>query len=468
MKAFFAIAALSWKQAIRSRFFLVLLVLTLLWSLSIPLAIAETNAADFLRVLLLYSLSGITFLLGSAAIWLGCFAMTSDLENGQINLTVTKPVSRTALYTAKWLGVFSLTLTLMAIASTAVYLLLMYRFNNSGFDAEQKEKIREEVLTARKVYLPKRADYNTRAKEILEKKLSAVSTRSNFDLNELHHEAVKEAVAEDSKSLYKQPKIWVWENLPADRKEKFSLRYRLYVNQISKDNQRKTKIFWQVGVPQLTSNETSGRPVVEKSGNYQIYFYPLTEIPEEILSGVFTEKKLPSNWHGIAPDGKVFMAMVNFDDQKSDQYIQPGDGPALLLKAATFPENFIRSVLVSAIALAVLSALGCTLGAICSMPTAVFIACSYLAAGTIASLMIGNGPLANTGEAGQFMAKAVLTAVIPLQEFDTTSLLAGGELIEWKLVWKVFFNFFICRTLPLAVIGIWIYRRRELGMAVKR
>ena len=69
---------------------------------------------------------------------------------------------------------------------------------------------------------------------------------------------------------------------------------------------------------------------------------------------------------------------------------------------------------------------------------------------------------------GQNLAKLLLIIVIPLQAFDVTELLSTGELIEFSLIWRLFFNFFILRGLPLFLFGMWMYRKRELGLAVRK
>ena len=58
--------------------------------------------------------------------------------------------------------------------------------------------------------------------------------------------------------------------------------------------------------------------------------------------------------------------------------------------------------------------------------------------------------------------------MIPLQAFESTSLVANGELIEWSSIWQVVWFYFLCRALPLFALGIYFYRRRELGLVIRK
>ncbi len=122
-----------------------------------------------------------------------------------------------------------------------------------------------------------------------------------------------------------------------------------------------------------------------------------------------------------------------------------------------------------ALELLILSGLGCAFGGFLSLPTAIFVVVSYLLFGTFAILMSGMSYI--SGAADQFaqsIAKVLLWIVIPLQAFESTSLVANGELIEWSSIWQVVWFYFLCRALPLFALGIYFYRRRELGLVIRK
>ena len=70
---------------------------------------------------------------------------------------------------------------------------------------------------------------------------------------------------------------------------------------------------------------------------------------------------------------------------------------------------------------------------------------------------------------GYVLGRILLTAVIPLQKFSMSEFVANGELIELSLMWNVILFQVILKGLPLVLLGIWIYSKREFAMAsVKR
>ena len=104
------------------------------------------------------------------------------------------------------------------------------------------------------------------------------------------------------------------------------------------------------------------------------------------------------------------------------------------------------------------------------MPTAIFMVISYLLFGSFATLLTDQSFYISTSfdKIGQLIAEAVLLVVIPLQAFDVTDLLANGELVEFSFIWELFFKYFILRGIPFFLFGIWCYRRRELGLVVRK
>ena len=130
----------------------------------------------------------------------------------------------------------------------------------------------------------------------------------------------------------------------------------------------------------------------------------------------------------------------------------------------------MMAMLVMMIQLLLLSGLACAFGGFLTMPTAVFVVVSYLLLGSFSTLLTDQSFFVSTAwdHLGQALAKLLLIVVIPLQAFDVTELLSTGELIEFSLIWRLFFNFVILRGLPLFLFGMWMYRKRELGLAVRK
>jgi len=143
-----AIAGLTWKAALRFKLFLVIAVLLLITVVGLPLVIKDDGTAQgFIQIILTYTLSCITVLLGLATLWLSCGTLARDIEECQIQVVATKPVARWQIWLGKWLGIVSLNAVLLAISGGSVYGLLLYR--TAQKPAEVQAILHNEIMVAR-------------------------------------------------------------------------------------------------------------------------------------------------------------------------------------------------------------------------------------------------------------------------------------------------------------------------------
>src|SRR5260370_7920339 len=128
MQRLVAIAWLTWKAARRFRLFLVITVLLLASVAAVPLLLKDDGTArGFTQILLTYTLSTITALLGLSTLWLACGTLARDIEEGQIQVVATKPIARWQIWLGKWLGLLSLNAALLAVSGASVYGVLQCR-----------------------------------------------------------------------------------------------------------------------------------------------------------------------------------------------------------------------------------------------------------------------------------------------------------------------------------------------------
>src|SRR5580765_633772 len=128
MQRILAIATLTWKAAFRFRLFWVLTVLLLGSVVVLPLLLKDDGTArGFTQILLTYTLSVITALLGFSTLWLSCGTLARDIEECQIQVVATKPVARWQIWVGKWLGILSLNAALLVLSGACVYGLLLWR-----------------------------------------------------------------------------------------------------------------------------------------------------------------------------------------------------------------------------------------------------------------------------------------------------------------------------------------------------
>ena len=148
MQRILAISWLTWKAALRFKLFLVIAALLILAVVGLPLIIKDDGTArGFTQILLTYTLSAVTALLGLSTLWLSCGTLARDIEECQIQVVATKPIARWQIWIGKWLGIMSLNALLLALSGACIYGLLQWRA--SKLPAEEQKILREQVLVAR-------------------------------------------------------------------------------------------------------------------------------------------------------------------------------------------------------------------------------------------------------------------------------------------------------------------------------
>src|SRR5579862_4015916 len=148
MQRILTITGLTWKAALRFKLFLVIAVLLFAAVVGLPLLIQDDGTArGFTQIILTYTLSAITALLGFSTLWLACGTLARDIEECQMQVVVTKPIARWQIWLGKWLGIISLNAALLAISGACVYGLLQWRATR--LPAKEQEVLHNEVLIAR-------------------------------------------------------------------------------------------------------------------------------------------------------------------------------------------------------------------------------------------------------------------------------------------------------------------------------
>ena len=122
------IAALTWKAAFRLRFIWVMVILLLLAVGGLPAMLRDDGSAKGMaQIILTYTLSMTTGILGFSTLWLAVGSMAQDIGQCQMQMVATKPIARWQIWLGKWLGIMGLNLLLLGLAGTVVYAMVEYR-----------------------------------------------------------------------------------------------------------------------------------------------------------------------------------------------------------------------------------------------------------------------------------------------------------------------------------------------------
>src|SRR5436853_6978269 len=87
----------------------------------------DGTARAFTQILLTYTLTTISALLGISTLWLACGTLARDIEECQMQVVAVKPIARWQIWLGKWIGLMSLNAALLALSGGSVYGLLQWR-----------------------------------------------------------------------------------------------------------------------------------------------------------------------------------------------------------------------------------------------------------------------------------------------------------------------------------------------------
>ncbi|MGA2802432.1 MAG: hypothetical protein ABSE97_08720 [Verrucomicrobiota bacterium] len=458
MQRLLAIAWLTWKAAFRFRLFLVVAVLLLAAVVGLPLLLKDDGTArGFTQILITYTLSVITALLGLSTLWLSCGTLARDIEECQIQVVATKPIARWQIWLGKWIGIMSLNAALLALSGASVYGLLQWRANK--LPAAEQKVLREQVLVARGVAkgLNYNSEIDTQTEQLLQERLKETQV-SSVDLPE-----VRRQIREQVKANYQLvPPSYTREwridlgfvkNFLHNR----PLQLRVKFNTAQYSIPSSTFIgLWQVGLPGTTKLWRSA-PMSLSANTYHEF-----EIPPDLFDskGVLT---------------------IDFLNANNTSLLFPlEDGIEVLYPEGGFMLNYARGLMIIFFWMALLAAIGLTSASFLSFPVAAFFSLATLvvvfSSGTLAdavesgTIMGGNG---ETGVMGHSVADAVLIpafkgflAVIHLVKgFSPIDSLSSGLAIPWSELGMAFVQIVLLLGGIIGLIGIGLFSRRELATA---
>jgi hypothetical protein len=458
MQRILAISWLTWKAALRFKLFLVIAVLLILAVVGLPLVIKDDGTAQgFTQIILTYTLSAITALLGLSTLWLSCGTLARDIEECQIQVVATKPIARWQIWIGKWLGIVSLNAALLAISGACVYGLLQWRATKLPM-AEQKI-LREEVLVARGSAKEKSfdADIDAAAEKVLQERLknSPVTTADLPEVQKEIREQVKaelQVVPPGYTSRPWQIDLGFAKNFLRDK----PLQLRVKFNAANKSSTGTFLAAWQVGDPNSQKIWQSG--------------------PMSLAPDTFHEFEIPANLF----DDKGVLTIVFANANNMALSFPLEDGMEVLYPEGGFALNFARGLGIVFCWMAALAALGLAAASFLSFPVATFFSLAMLvvvlSGGTLADA-IGSGSVAagneETGMAGHSVAdvvlipmfKGMLAMINLVQNFSPIDSLSSGRNISWDELGTAFAQIVLLLGGIIAVIGIILFNRRELATA---
>ena len=461
MQRIFAIAWLTWKAALRFKLFLVIAVLLILAVVGLPLVIKDDGTAQgFTQIILTYTLSAITALLGLSTLWLSCGTLARDIEECQIQIVATKPIARWQIWLGKWLGIISLNAALLAISGGCVFGLLQWRATK--LPAAEQKILREQVLVARGSAREKSfdAEIDAAAEQTLKERLknnpelarSADLPKVQKDIRE-QVQAELEVVQPGYTSRPWQIDLGFQKDFLRDK----PLQLRVKFNAAQNSASGTFDALWQVGVPGTTN-------------------FWRTETPMSLAPDTFHEFQIPPNLF----DANGVMTIVFVNPNNVTLRFPLADGLEVLYPEGGFALNFARGLAIIFCWMALLAALGLAAASFLSFPVAAFFSLALLvvilSSGTLAdavetgTVVGGNEETGVMGHSGADavlipMFKGILAVTRLIENFSPIDALSTGRAITWTELGLAVGQIVLLLGGLVALAGIMLFQRRELATA---
>jgi len=460
MRRIAAITIIALRSAIRSRIVLLLMIPLFLAVVAIPILVkGDQTVSGSVQIMVQWSLWLALAILSIATLWSGCAAISSEVEEKQIHLIITKPVTRLQLWLGKWLALLILNAVLLVFTGICVYTIVQYRSNKAvaaekdpAKRAEIRRMLDEELLVSRTRAKP---DFDIKALARQAREQITDGNRKQFEAGEIDVMPPSPPLGEIAEILgrragkvnHEQIKHWDF-TLPhrPDPERPVFLYYKYHSGDIYK---RLCEGLWIFG------NESNK---VE-----------ITVIPTEHKTRRPISIEIPHS--AIAEDNTVRIAYHNIDtagvgkDGASSVFFDITDHLEVRYRSGSFLGNFVRVLLMMFFQLAFLAAVGVTMGSFFSLPVATFSAVGLLFVQTLSGFLETSLTEDNSGSAlMQPVYDFLLVLIRPLRGPQIFELLANGLEVTMGYLLSTFLWKVLLYGGIFALLGSLVLKRRELGL----
>ncbi|MDC0325672.1 ABC transporter permease [bacterium] len=455
MQGLIAIVGLTLKAAIRYRVVVVLSVLLLASVVVLPLMIKHDGSAQgFTQILLTYTLSAITFLLGFSTLWIACGSLAREVQECQIQILAVKPIPRWKIWIGKWIGIVVINAILLGLSSLAVYGITVWRAQQ--LSEAQQAVLDNEIFVARGSALPEYPDIQPYVDEYMAERL-----KENPNLVDLDQTYVRQQVEEQVKAaqqVVRPAYIRRW-TIPVASPESVKdqpmfLRVKFFT---SRPYDTSTyNVMWEIGPPETPQRVQRSMDIAPES-------------PIEFL--------IPPNL--LDPEGNLIVDVYN--DNQEALLFPLEDGMEVLYRQGGFGWNFIRGMLVILCWMGFLAAIGLAASSFLSFPVAAFVSIAILivgfSSGTLSQVVDQGGIGGINHETGRKdsasgldyvaipLAKGILGVINLVKEFSPVSFLSTGRSITVGILFQALTQIVLLMGGLFAAFGIWAFYRSELATA---
>jgi len=460
MQRIITIAALTWKAAFRFRLFIVVAVLLLAAVIGLPLVLKDDGTArGFTQILLTYTLSSITVLLGFSTLWLSCGTLARDIEECQMQMVVTKPIARWQVWLGKWLGIMSLNAALLLLSGTSVYVLMQVRA--AKLSPDQQHVLKNEIFVAR----------GSAKERSYEAEIDAATDAALKDQIKKNPE-VKANLDEVTTSIREQVKAMI-QIVPVGYVREWHIDLGSFAKTLLHDQPLYLRVKFNAAQPSASGTYYGMWQVGEQDGKNPVWASDAMSLsPDD-----YHEFEIPPN---LFNDKGILT--ISFRNINGVALLFPlEDGMEVLYREGGFGLNFARALGIIFCWMSLLAAVGLAAASLLSFPVAAFVSLGLLvvvlASGTLASVVSEGRYFAYNAEKGPTSGptlldrtivqsfRGILVLVDMVKDFSPVDSLSRGRSITWTELGRAFAQIVLLMGGIVSTIGIFIFSRRELATA---
>lgn len=451
LRRILAISLITVRNAARTRVFTSLLVLVVLATCVFPLIVkGDGTIQGYAQIALDYSLTLLAFILAAATVWAAAGVSSHEIEEKQIHLLVTKPVSAFHIWMGKWIGLLVMNASLLLLAGICVSATLRWHLRPSVLTSAQRQMVSDEVLTARRVISPEGPQREQKINKRPEESM-APANHDNDAIESLNDEAVPTIAQEDNTIQPGASRVWRFG--PGDRLSDslpVSLRF-----QMSSPRQLELKpvaVEWHIYSSAGSVRRTLSADVYAGQPNSFTFRYP-------------------------GGHGTIVAEFVNVQtNPPATVHFKRNGGVLLMIPQGSFEINLAKAMIMLFCRLAILCALGLTMGSFFSMPVAVFVSFAAIAGFSLSGMSITSGTTQGAGHihsaheqntpgtSHTVEFRSVDALFAPIRRYDPIESLQRSELIPWSLVAEAFAVEVLLYSGVFCLAGVIVLRRREFGI----
>lgn len=459
------IARHSVMQAVRMRIVIVLaaFLLVLVPALPFLLKTDQTHLGQ-VRMVITYSTYLISFLLSVLTLFLSAIALNTEIKHQHIFLLDPKPVPRVAVLAGKWLGVMLINIVLLAVMLAVSYgLVLHFSKQRPKEDDLTYEAFRVQALAARRTLLPPTPDLQ----DVVDSEYKRLKAEGRLPEGRTEAYWRRELTAFWAKSAWRVPPgasmKWVVTGIPmsfARTDDYLTIKFRHYGDSGSSTHELMGR--FSITSPSANRPVTlTGAFLVNKPTEFAVPTWVIR--PEDNRSG----------------KGSIEIEYTNLDEEGVAALFPYDEGIQVMYPEAGLGANYFRAGVVILAKLAFIAVMGLFASTFLSFPVAVLLTlvvfmvgqmADFMIKGVIDAMYVFGSSMVEPGTPpvwGDVALRTVLKIFFHLfpnfVPFDVVSELSGGQLITISTIGVVPCILLAAKGVALAVLGWYIFRRRELA-----